>query len=271
MGYCVYKHTAPNGKIYIGVTGRDPEKRWGNNGSGYRTQVFYRAIQKYGWYNIKHEILFTNLSKDEASALERKLIDAYKSDNPNFGYNMESGGLAGKTVSLDSRKKMSKSAAGRVSPMLGKKHTKEALEKMSKNRSGISAWNKGKTGIYSEYSLYLMSKNAKRWNAGKHLSEETKAKIGIGNKGKIHSNEQNEYMRKLLTGRKSSDEAIFNRAKGHMIKVVCVETEIVYESLKDAQIQTGIDKSSITKVCKGKRDTAGGLHWKYLEVNNEYI
>jgi len=27
--YCVYKHTSPNGKMYIGMTGQNPEKRWG--------------------------------------------------------------------------------------------------------------------------------------------------------------------------------------------------------------------------------------------------
>lgn len=30
--YSVYKHTAPNGKVYIGITGKDPEKRWLNGG-----------------------------------------------------------------------------------------------------------------------------------------------------------------------------------------------------------------------------------------------
>lgn len=33
--YSVYKYTAPNGKVYIGITGKDPEKRW-LNGRGYR-------------------------------------------------------------------------------------------------------------------------------------------------------------------------------------------------------------------------------------------
>lgn len=32
--YCVYKHTTPNGKVYIGITSKNPLKRW-NNGIGY--------------------------------------------------------------------------------------------------------------------------------------------------------------------------------------------------------------------------------------------
>lgn len=30
MNYSVYKHTAPNGKIYIGITSMKPENRWNN-------------------------------------------------------------------------------------------------------------------------------------------------------------------------------------------------------------------------------------------------
>ena len=62
----VYKHTAPNGKVYIGITGFDPKYRW-LNGRGYSMQsVFFNAIVKYGWINFKHEILFTDLTKEDA-------------------------------------------------------------------------------------------------------------------------------------------------------------------------------------------------------------
>ena len=70
--YCVYKHTTPSGKVYIGITCRNPKTRWGY-GSGYKSQVFDRAIKKYGWKNIKHEIVLTGLTEQEASAKEREL------------------------------------------------------------------------------------------------------------------------------------------------------------------------------------------------------
>lgn len=38
--YCVYKHTTPSKKVYIGMTGQDPEKRW-RNGSGYKGQILF--------------------------------------------------------------------------------------------------------------------------------------------------------------------------------------------------------------------------------------
>lgn len=89
--YIVYKHTCPNGKCYIGITGRDAEKRW-NNGRGYETQLFGKAINKYGWENIKHEILFSGLTLEEAYQKERECIATYHSLDRRFGYNCDEGG-----------------------------------------------------------------------------------------------------------------------------------------------------------------------------------
>ena len=74
--YCVYKHIFPNNKVYIGVTCRKPEYRW-DNGNGYTNtqRKIYNAIQKYGWENVKHEILFENLTKEEAEQKEIELIN----------------------------------------------------------------------------------------------------------------------------------------------------------------------------------------------------
>ena len=49
------------------------------------------------------------------------------------------------------------------------------------------------------------------------------------------------------------------------VKVKCVETGEIYESIIDASEKYKIDQSSITKVCKKKpkRKTAGGFHWEY--------
>ena len=68
--YSVYCHTAPDGKKYIGITSKIPEERW-LNGRGYqRNRHFFGAIRKFGWDKIKHEVLSTNLSEDEAKQEE---------------------------------------------------------------------------------------------------------------------------------------------------------------------------------------------------------
>lgn len=99
MAYTVYKHTSPSGKVYIGVTSLRPEERWGG-GAGYvKNKHFNRAIKKYGWENIKHEILFDGLSKDDAFKIEIKLIKEYRSNEREFGYNLGTGGEHGATGS----------------------------------------------------------------------------------------------------------------------------------------------------------------------------
>lgn len=73
--YCVYKHTIPDGRYYIGATYRG-EKRWGKDGCHYKSsKIFFPLIQQVGWENINHEILFSDLSLKEAREKEQELIE----------------------------------------------------------------------------------------------------------------------------------------------------------------------------------------------------
>ena len=82
--YSVYMHTSPNGKVYIGITSLPVERRW-QQGKNYKTsRHFFNAIKKYGWENIKHEVLFCGLTKEEAEQKEIELIAKHKSNNPAF-------------------------------------------------------------------------------------------------------------------------------------------------------------------------------------------
>lgn len=93
--YTVYMHIFPNNKKYIGITSGDVNKRW-SNGGGYRKQkILKNAIDKYGWKNIEHLILFQGLSKEEACNKETELILEYNTTNIAKGYNISLGGYAG--------------------------------------------------------------------------------------------------------------------------------------------------------------------------------
>lgn len=93
MSYTVYKHISPIGKVYIGITKMNPVRRWAK-GLGYKSCThFFNAIVKYGWDNIKHEILYTDLTREEAEIKEKELIKEYNSNNPNYGYNIQAGGI----------------------------------------------------------------------------------------------------------------------------------------------------------------------------------
>lgn len=84
--YKVYKHTFPNGKVYIGITLQTLADRCGSG--YYHNPTMQKAIWEYGWNNIESEILFDELTKKQALKLEAKLIRQYKSSNPEFGYNI---------------------------------------------------------------------------------------------------------------------------------------------------------------------------------------
>lgn len=45
--------------------------------------------------------------------------------------------------------------------------------------------------------------------------------------------------------------------------VHCIDTDEIYESAIEAERQTGIQH--ISEVCSGKRESAGGMWWEYLE------
>jgi len=179
--FVVYKHTCPNGKVYIGISS-NYKRRW--TPSAYKNNIrWFRAINKYGWENITHEILFENLTKDEACKKEIELIAEYKSTNPKFGYNVNLGGnipyVYGKHLSEEAKQKLSKANRGRKMPPeaveknrqahLGKKLSDEHKQKISEAHKGKHTgpnnctygkdpWNKGKKIILTEEQFEKVSK-----------------------------------------------------------------------------------------------------------------
>jgi len=101
--WCVYMHTVPKelsgydwDKHYIGITGRGVEARWANDGEDYKKSVyFYNAIKKYGWGNIKHDVLENNITAVEACEKEQYYIQLYQSNIRKYGYNICPGGYNG--------------------------------------------------------------------------------------------------------------------------------------------------------------------------------
>ena len=111
--WCVYIHTSPSNKKYVGITGqKPPEKRW-DEGRGYSHNAYFSsAIKKYGWDNFKHEIIAEDLTASEAEEMERSLIQKYNTMNRKYGYNLTSGGEVGKRYSEDAKRNISLSLRG---------------------------------------------------------------------------------------------------------------------------------------------------------------
>lgn len=123
--YTVYQHIFPNGKRYIGVTRTSVEKRWGYRGYNYKSQVVGRAIEKYGWENIEHEVFAVCDTKEQAEHLERWLVKHFDTTNPEHGYNVLPGGdVAVNDAAPEMRYKLGNGNRGRH-------HTEEEKQKIS--------------------------------------------------------------------------------------------------------------------------------------------
>lgn len=130
--FYVYKHTCPNGKVYIGITSQNPTSRW-NGGTGYRkNRHFYRAIKKYGWDNVVHEILFSGLSEDEAKEKEIDLIALYRSTDAKYGYNRTKGGDTRLKMTPEQIEIMRKRLTGKKRTEEQRQHYREAARKRPK-------------------------------------------------------------------------------------------------------------------------------------------
>lgn len=51
------------------------------------------------------------------------------------------------------------------------------------------------------------------------------------------------------------------------IPVICIDTGIVYESVRSASKAMGVSKTAIANVCKGKTGRSAGYRWKYLDTS----
>lgn len=259
--YTVYMHTSPSGKRYIGITCQTVEERW-RNGEGYKTQVFYLAIKKYGWDNFKHEILFDGLTKEEAEQREIELIKEYNTTNKKYGYNVANGGNCVGTLSEETKRKISESNKG--------KHqlSQEHIEKLRESMRGEN-----------------------NPNYGKPRNEETKRKIGESNKGKQRSEEVRAKMSMQRKGMKLTEEWVRNRTIAQTgLKrreetkkkisdavsraVICINDRFVYKSLSEASELTNSNISHISSCCHRDRKSAGTdsdgnyLYWMFYD---EYL
>lgn len=229
--YTVYKHTnKENGKVYVGITRRTPERRW-QRGAGYVGTLFGNAIRKYGWDNFEHEIIATSLTKNEACSMEIELIAKHRSNEYEYGYNKSCGGETTDCINPRSGKENPKAVAvTRIDPNIGEKRYYEtiaaAVVDMGINHRGIS---KACRGVSKTYMGYV-------WE----YSENPFDKPQRPPRGKYPHTKQCK-------------------------KIQCIETDgsvKEYESLNAASAATGIRAKTIGRYVDGTRHDRSGRRWE---------
>lgn len=251
--FCVYKHTTPNGKVYIGITNQNPERRWRGNGSGYKENAhFWNAIQKYGWENIKHEIISQWLSKDAACKMEIELIKEHKSHDMKFGYNQSLGGEHGNHGEA-TKQKLSES----LRSLWENDDYRRAMVAAHIGKPAKSGWRQSKE------AREKMSKAAKE----RMRDPEYRKRLSESAKRRTNCEEMRERAKKAWadpeTREKYSKAKIGNRNRAKI--VLCVETGEIFKSVSDAALSCGLTRDAIGRVCRGEGKKSGGKHWKYVE------
>ena len=259
--YVVYKHTSPNGLVYIGITCQRPTHRW-NGGNGYSyNHHFYNAIKKYGWDNFEHEILFENLTQKEAKQKEIELIDYYDSTNRNKGYNVS---LGGDILSEESIQKMSKT---RKNQSISKKY----IEYINNNTRKINQYD-------------LDGNFIRTWNS----YHEIKSEFGEIERSVIYNccvRKQYDASRRILSYLgfqwrfidDCDDISKYERRKQDYSKIMRSVYEIdingniiaKYKSLKECSEITNTNVSSVKSVCKGDYATTKEHIFIYADEYNE--
>jgi group I intron endonuclease len=227
--YIVYKHTAPNGKCYIGLTCQTIERR-ARGGRGYKEcTAFYNAILKYGWDNLRHEVLESGLTYDEACVRECFYINKFHSLTTEWGYNLVTGGRVSRSMPEESKRKISQTLTGRKGTPL----SPEA-------RMKIGAAQKGRKHPprSDEYRKKISDALKGRTFTPKHRANISKAKSGAATSGKNNS---------------------------HPKAVLCVETGTVFATIKEAGEFIGGSSKNIISCCRGRLKTSGGYHWRYFD------
>ena len=126
--YDVYVLTFPDGKRYVGLTGRNVKDRW-DYGNGYKNNHRLReAIREAGFSNIKKEHFSYPLFRGSAERIETALIDYFNSADPEKGYNRGHGALAehGWKHSASTKEKISAVTKGKRKSALTRQKMRKA-------------------------------------------------------------------------------------------------------------------------------------------------
>jgi len=180
------------------------------------------------------------LSQNEADYWEKFYIQFYKSDNPDFGYNLTKGGQLGHLHTEETKKKIG----------IASKNTWQNLPEDKKEEKKVFL--KEINVKYIENSSFEERKNntlkgrmASRvyWDSHK---EEEKIKL---------------------------DKMRINSVKTNSKPVYCIETKQEYSSSQTAARALGkTDGSHIRRSCRNKGETKGyGYHWLFIEDVENYL
>jgi group I intron endonuclease len=134
----IYKITSPSGKTYIGQTVdyRSRLNKYRKNNCANQVKL-YNSLLKYGFEKHKFEVIVEgDFNSNLLNELEMHYIRIYNSFNNGLNLTEGGGGNSGFIHSDEAKLKMRLKALGNKK-WLGKKHTQETKDKISKKALGF--------------------------------------------------------------------------------------------------------------------------------------
>jgi hypothetical protein len=238
----IYKATNKiNSKCYIGQT----IQKFNNRKAQHkcyakdkdRKYAFYCAIRKYGWDSFDWEIIYEgNCSDSYLDEMEKFyiwLFDSFKN-----GYNNEEGGKTNYSVSEETKQKISKNHA---------------------DVSGENNPNAKKVICLNTNEIFITTVEAgKKYN----IDSRNISACCRGNqntcKGLVFVY-YDDYLNNTIPNRTNGER------HSHKCKIKCIETGLIFETIKECSLHMNIGSPCICSVLKNKKKHAKGYTFEYVD------
>lgn len=262
--YCITNRI--NLKMYIGQS-QNIESRWAHEKAYASFGSYMRnAFKKYGADNFLFEklITFDPGDPDLTRLLDEHeiyYIDRYETTNSEHGYNMALGGSSnrGWRQSDHCKRTLSAMYKGRKLPDNVKKRISEGLFRAERK---MSAWNREQLDKAHSKAVRCIDtgevfKSASELARILGCYSAEVCDTVLGKQATLHG-KRYEYVN---PEHRRGPYVPRSRLK----PVRCIDTGIVYQSLKDVYEQLGIDRHGVQRVCNGKAVRAGKLRWEWVK------
>ena len=242
-GYVYMVRNKINGKIYFGITVNDFQRRYtGNIAKNTHNDHLRNSINTYGIENFEiNEEFDVAYNEDDLWDLEDMYICLYNTLDKHYGYNKRRSGSKRKGCG-----KMSEESRHKNSETNTKVWANMSEDKKKQWRENCS---RAKTEMWA------------------NKSDEEKKQHGEATKQGI-ANMSEEEKRQLSEKR---SEAIKGEKHPRATEVICLETQQVFTTIKEAEQWFGCSHH-IGNCCRGERNSCGKhpitgerLHWMYYE------
>ena len=302
MNHYVYIVTnLMNGKKYIGKRScKCKIEKDSYMGSGY---ALARAKRKYGVENFEKKILLVCDTEEEAYEEEKKAIELVRAWENTMYYNISGGGAGfgsgeghpcyGKLFSCEHRKKIALANMRRIytdetrrkigMKSKGRKHTEESRKKMGEKRRGLNNHNSRQVVCLNTKKIFESVTQAEKFYGVDHSQISATCRGKQKSAGKLNGIPI--VWKYLEDYKKMTDKEIeylcnkaLNNRYGRQQKVICLNTNEVFNTVTQANNKYKLGNGQIAGVCKGKNKSAGKhpvtgekLKWMYYEdYENKY-